>query len=107
MLEAFFGSILKARKEHLGGRAHALLHILATRPEHHRRGVGAMHLKHGLAQADELSLPAWLEGSPKGRPLYQRYGFEVVADLEFDAAAFGAKDDLQHVLMLRPAKEKS
>ena len=105
VMEAFFGTVAEYKQKHLGGRAHVLLNLLATHPEHHRRGIGAMHLKWGNEQAEKLGLPCYLEASPKGKPLYLRYGYEVVSDLPFDSRAWGHPKDLPHVCMLRPVKE--
>ncbi|EME45098.1 hypothetical protein DOTSEDRAFT_70971 [Dothistroma septosporum NZE10] len=93
------------KKKHLGRKPHVLLHILATRPEHERRGVGAMSLAWGTKKADELGLPMYLEGSPKGVGLYKKWGFEVVAKLPWDATVHGYHEPLEHVAMLRPAKK--
>lgn len=63
-----------------------------------------MHLKWGLAEADRLGLPAYLEASPNGRPLYERWGFEPLREFPFDLRDYGAKANVPHMLMLRPAK---
>lgn len=81
-----------------------MLHILATLPNHHRRGVGALHLKWGIDEADKLGLPVYLEASEMGRPLYARWGFEDVKPLPFDARKYGAKTSMPHMCMLRPMK---
>ncbi|KAK5119168.1 hypothetical protein LTR85_007782 [Meristemomyces frigidus] len=94
----------KSKRKILGGRPYVYLHILATHPQHHRRGVGAMHLKWGFEKADELGLPVYLESSPMGRPLYARMGFEEVGWSPINAELWGAKKDIPHALMLRPAK---
>ncbi|GAB7349546.1 hypothetical protein MBLNU459_g0247t1 [Dothideomycetes sp. NU459] len=104
MMEAFFGTVSAAKRKHLDGRAFVLLDILATDPDHHRRGVGAVQLKWGLAEADKLRVPAYLEASKMGRPLYARYGFEGLEPLDFDARPYGGPEDIEHTLMLRPAK---
>ena len=54
--EEFFGAIGECKKKVLGLDANVTLGVLATRPEHSRRGIGAMHLNWGLQQADEVSL---------------------------------------------------
>lgn len=104
-MEDFFGKIAKYRQEIMGGKAYILLNLLATHPDHHRRGVGAMHMRWGQEHADSRGLPCYLEASPTGKPLYVRQGYDAVADLPFDAKAWGHPKDLPHVLMLRPAKE--
>ena len=105
LFEEFFANIAKYKREIVGGKAYILLNLLATLPDHHRRGVGAMHLKWGNEQANKLGLQCYLEASPMGRPLYERYGYEVVRDFPFDARAWGLGRDLPHVCMLRPASE--
>lgn len=102
--DEFFGNIDRLKREILGGRPYVLLHMLAVRPEYHRRGIGAVHLSWGSEQADKLGLPLYLEASPMGRPLYERHGYEKVADFPMDARAHGHPKDLPHVCMLRPAK---
>lgn len=102
--EHFFGEMAKGKRKILGGRPYVLMHILATHPRHHRRGVGAMQLKWGFAIADERNLPVYLEASPMGQPLYARMGFETVGWLPMDAKLWGAQKDIPHALMLRPAK---
>ncbi|KAF2221101.1 hypothetical protein BDZ85DRAFT_185851, partial [Elsinoe ampelina] len=89
--------------KYLNGKAHVLLNILATDPEYHRRGIGGMHLRWGLAEADKLNVVAYLEGSDDGVPLYQRYGFEGKERLPFDSKKFVAQG-MEHLIMIRPAK---
>lgn len=55
-MEEFFETLSQCKKEVVGGKAHALLSVLATLPTHHRRGIGAIHLTWGLEQADKVSL---------------------------------------------------
>lgn len=51
----FFEIIAQCKKKVIGGKAHAILSVLATLPNHHRRGIGAMHMNWGLEQADKVS----------------------------------------------------
>lgn len=69
----------KAKREILGGRAHVLLKVLATYPAAQRRGAGAAALAWGLGRADDMGLPAYLEASSMGRPLYAKFGFNEVS----------------------------
>ena len=103
--EEFIGNVSKCKKEILGGKAYVFLNVLATLPEYHRRGVGAMHLRWGNKQADHLGLQSYLEASPMGRPLYERMQYEKVGDLPFDARKWGLDRDLPHVIMVRPPTE--
>lgn len=57
---------------------HMYLAAIGVRPEHQRRGLGSALLRPGVARADELTLPAYLESSnPRNVPLYERHGFRV------------------------------
>lgn len=72
----------RSKQDILGGKAHALLKVLATLPTAQRKGVGAAGLIWGLQQADELGLPAYLEASGMGRPLYAKHGFKEVSAID-------------------------
>lgn len=51
--------------------------MLGTAPEYQGRGCASLILKWGLSRADEQGLEAYVSASPRGRPAYQKYGFEV------------------------------
>ena len=72
----FFGHIVEARKTILGPKPAAFLRVLTTLPEHHRRGAGTMLVKYGCDKADEAGIRAYLEASPMGKPLYDRFRFQ-------------------------------
>lgn len=50
-----------------------------------------MLIKWGLAKADELKLPAYLEASKAGKPLYLKHGFEEIDRLEYDLTKWGGE----------------
>lgn len=102
--DAFVEPGSELKKKHLGRNPHLLLHVLATRAGQERRGVGALSLKWGTDKADELGLPIYLEGSPKGVPLYKKFDFEVVDENPWDATRFGYHEPLRHLCMLRRPK---
>ena len=63
--------------------AHWYLPFIDIDPDHQRQGHGSSLLEHGLARCDRDRLPAYLEAStPRNRALYERYGFEVTAELK-------------------------
>ncbi|CAD0112065.1 unnamed protein product [Aureobasidium uvarum] len=70
-----------SKREILAGKRHALLKVLATLPAAQRKGAGAAGLIWGLQRADELSMPAYLEASGMGRPLYGKHGFKEVSTI--------------------------
>ncbi|EON68626.1 hypothetical protein W97_07884 [Coniosporium apollinis CBS 100218] len=67
---------VERRKRYMDGEGHVLLNILFTVPAYQRHGCGAMMVKWGTELADQLSVPAWVEGSPAGWRLYDTHGFE-------------------------------
>jgi GNAT superfamily N-acetyltransferase len=105
-IEAFGKIYAEYRKKHLGNRPYVLLHVLATRPEFVRQGVGKKALEWGIAKSEEMGVPMWLEGSPQGVGLYKKVGFEVVDTLPWDARDYGYHEALTHLCMLRQPVEK-
>lgn len=99
---AFFGGMRVMKRENLGGRPYVNLHILAVLPEHRGRGIAQMLLQRGLEEAEGLGLPVYLESTPMGKGLYEKWGFEVLNWLPFDAREFGGEEPLFHACMLRP-----
>jgi GNAT superfamily N-acetyltransferase len=62
------------------------LAFLATAPEHRGRGLARALLERQLERCDEDGQAAWLETTdPVNPPIYERFGFGMVAHLE-DAA---------------------
>lgn len=58
-----------------------MLDLLQTEPKHQGRGAGSMLIQWGLDIANKLRLPAYLESSPAGHKLYQKYGFQDIGEL--------------------------
>jgi GNAT superfamily N-acetyltransferase len=102
--------LMGSRREVMGTRPFIYLHMLATHPKHHRRGAGGKLVEWGVLQADDLKLPMYLEASPEARPVYERWGFEMVKEVVFDMDQFDRTDlkgkaDLNTVMM-RQVKKK-
>lgn len=106
VVQDFHGVVQEYRKKHFGGKPYVLLYVLATRPDQARKGVGALSMEWGCKKADELGLPAYLEGSPQGVGLYKKWGFEVVDELPWDATKYGYPDPLKHLCMMRHPQQK-
>lgn len=53
---------------------------MRTRQGHRRRGAGALLVEWGVRQADTEGLPAFLNSSPVGKALYERFGFRTVGE---------------------------
>lgn len=60
---------------------HWYLPFIGVDPLHQGRGHGSALLRTSLARCDRDGLPAYLEASsPRNRALYERHGFQVVAE---------------------------
>ncbi|KZZ96836.1 Acyl-CoA N-acyltransferase [Moelleriella libera RCEF 2490] len=77
------------------------LKLLHTDPQHQRRGAASSLLNWGIAEADRLGLPAYLESTPEGRVLYERHGWREVGRLVVDLSKWGGPADLTSTLMVR------
>ena len=75
--DEFIGGIESRRKARWPDGGVAYLWILAITPDVQRRGVGARLIKEGLKEAKKRGLRwGWVEASPEGLGLYQRWGFK-------------------------------
>ncbi|KAK0364980.1 hypothetical protein LTR91_018117 [Friedmanniomyces endolithicus] len=93
--EAFLTALVFTEWEVMQGRPYVSLRNLATHPDHQRKGAGALLLRDGLARfADRLGLPVYLDAGAYGRPLYEKYGFEVVRDFPFDGRKYGGRSEV-------------
>lgn len=61
-----------------------MLNIIVTHPTHQRRGAASKIVKWGCDKADELSLPAYLEATAAGHPMYLKNGFEKIDEVIID-----------------------
>lgn len=53
-------------------------------PKAQRMGIGRKLLQWGIDRSEEESIPACLEASQAGLPLYQKMGFKQIAWMDFD-----------------------
>jgi hypothetical protein len=74
------------------------LETLFTHPKYQGNGVGSALLQWGLDEADRLGLMIYLEATEEGRPLYERFGFEAIKVVKFDAGAFGGVGKHQYTV---------
>jgi len=63
-------------RRRMEGRPYALLMYMCVHPDWQRRGAGKMLMRWGSDRTDELGIPAYLEASPYGVPLYKSCGYE-------------------------------
>jgi ribosomal protein S18 acetylase RimI-like enzyme len=63
---------------------HHYLTLLGTDPGRSGRGLGKRLLRSGLDRVDAAGTPAYLEAADELVPMYQRFGFRVLARFELD-----------------------
>lgn len=60
------------------------LSIIATHPSHQRKGLSSLLMTEFCKQVDDTGLPAYLESSPSGKALYERFGFVTKDSFSID-----------------------
>ncbi|RAL03360.1 GNAT family N-acetyltransferase [Aspergillus ibericus CBS 121593] len=75
----FFGSMDEARRTIMGPRPHYYLDTLLTHPDYQRQGAASRLIRWGCDRADHDGRPIWVDASPEGAALYQRFGFRDVS----------------------------
>jgi ribosomal protein S18 acetylase RimI-like enzyme len=67
---------------HMPAEPHLYLYYIGVRPERRGQGLGAALMAAAIARLDREGRAAYLENSnPRNRPLYERFGFRVTAEL--------------------------
>jgi len=90
VLEKAQGDLLSIL-EQLGGfhpsEPHWYLPLIGVDPAYQGKGYGSALMEHALIPCDREKRAAYLESTnAKNIPLYERYGFELVAKLEVGSA---------------------
>ncbi|KAL3444410.1 hypothetical protein BJX65DRAFT_320006 [Aspergillus insuetus] len=98
LCDRFFSRLERERVTGTNHKPHYYLDMLGTRPEFNGHGLGSKMLRWGLSRADEEKTMVILVSTPQGKRLYERYGFETVAEYE-------AVPGYSMASMVRPAPE--
>lgn len=97
-------SRLSSGKHEEGGMLMACCTVctfLAVHPDHQRRGAGTLLVNWGFEKAKLLGLPAYLEASIAGYPLYLRLGMCVVDTVVVKAEDWGGDHDRRYPGMVK------
>jgi ribosomal protein S18 acetylase RimI-like enzyme len=106
----FFGKIGRAHAAAMGTRPHWYLEMLGTLPAAQGRGAGSALVRRGCEAADAAEEEAYLESSPDGLHLYERFGFVKVDTVEIEwepKAKGGEKCQYANPIMVRKPKTQS
>lgn len=86
------GSYLAGQSERheriMARREHWYLALICAAPGAEGRGVGSGLVRWGADRADADGCAAYLEASPEGRPLFEKFGWRVVERLELLGGAY-------------------
>lgn len=81
----FFGGLAATHRRMMDGRPHWYLELIGVRKEWMGKGAASSMMRWGVQRADEDGLPCFLEATPNGRGMYEKYGFRVVGQQEFES----------------------
>ncbi|KAI1486365.1 hypothetical protein F5X96DRAFT_673740 [Biscogniauxia mediterranea] len=103
-LAGFFEPMAKAHQLVFGAKeGHLFIEFLITEPSHRHRGHATALLAWAARLADELGLPAYLDGGGRGMHICEKEGFQPrVVDAE--GRRFGAEREMPCVPMVREAR---
>ncbi|CAJ0552099.1 Ff.00g060780.m01.CDS01 [Fusarium sp. VM40] len=80
----FFGTMTEGHRRFMGDRPHYHLEVICTHADWQGKGAGGLLLRWGVERADAESLPCFLEATPKGKPIYEKLGFQTKGQDEFE-----------------------
>ena len=75
-------------------------------PQYQRKGLGSLLLAEGLALVDRDGARTYIEASPNGLQLYQRYGWKLIDEILMDMTPYGGNDVASEKLMMRAPHTK-
>ena len=79
------------------------LKYMNTHPEHQRRGAGKLMMAWGVKNADSHGLVSYLEASPEGQGLYEKFGFVTEKVVDFDLSKWnGPLRDSVPIMVRQP-----
>lgn len=70
-----FGAFHKHRESMMGDRKHWYMELLGTAEAYKGKGAGSMILEFGCDLADKDGLECYIDASPRGKPVYEKFGF--------------------------------
>ena len=79
----FFQANQDALSEATKDQPYWFLSMIAVAKEHQRRGVASMLMRFGVDEADREGWAAYVNASPEGKALYERFGFRTVQRTDF------------------------
>ncbi|KAM5344889.1 hypothetical protein ACJ41O_010751 [Fusarium nematophilum] len=79
----FFGTMARGHRKFMGSRQHYYLECICTHRDWMGKGAGSLLVRWGVERADADGLLCFLEATVKGKPVYERFGFQTVGEEVF------------------------
>ncbi|KAJ5784273.1 uncharacterized protein N7503_009485 [Penicillium pulvis] len=98
---AAFRALLDAGRKRYTTDRDMTLDLLATLPSHQGKGIGTAMLRWGIELADSLQTRIYLEATAEGYPLYIKYGWKHLEEIELDLEKLGCHGKESFFLMMR------
>lgn len=97
----FFGKLADMHEEIMADRPHWYLELMMTRRVYQGQGAGRMLMGWGVERADGEGVECYLDATPEGKHLYERFGFKEETSLCF------FNETYRHSFMMRGATIKT
>ncbi|KAL2005066.1 hypothetical protein VTN00DRAFT_2916 [Thermoascus crustaceus] len=81
----FFGALARERERLLGGTKNYYLDMLAVHPDYQGKGAGSLIVKWGCDRGDQDGVALYIDATPAGARLYEKFGFEDRSDPRYTA----------------------
>lgn len=97
----FFQKLADMHEGIMGDRPHWYLELIVTKGRYQGRGAGGMLMGWGVDKADEEGIECYLDATPEGKKLYERFGFKDQETWPFFNQTY------RHCFMVREATRKA
>lgn len=101
LASVFFGKLADMHEQIMEGRPHWYLEMIVTRGEYQGLGAGGMLMKWGVERADEEAVECYLDATPEGKHLYEKFGFRDHTKWRF------FNETYRHSFMVRDATRRT
>ncbi|KAJ0114987.1 hypothetical protein J7T55_001394 [Diaporthe amygdali] len=76
LADVFFQTLADKHHEIMADRPHWYLEMIVTKGRYQGQGAGGMLLGWGVDKADDEGVECYLDATPQGKHLYERFGFK-------------------------------
>ncbi|KAL3418567.1 acetyltransferase [Phlyctema vagabunda] len=100
----FFTRLFSYRTKYVDHNTTYVLDMLAVDPDHQRKGLGGLLLRHVLERVDKEGKQAYLEATKAGVGLYAKLGWRKIDEMVIDTKPYGGEGVEEEVIMMRDPK---